>query len=48
MDSKSAALAVGATVGVGALALQLPLWAGILGFALSAIVTKSAIDKASA
>jgi hypothetical protein len=48
MDSKSAALAVGATVGLGALVLKLPLWAGLLGFAAGAFATKSLIDRAGA
>lgn len=48
MDSKSAALAVGATVGLGALVLKLPLWAGIVGFAAGAFVAKTALDKAVA
>jgi hypothetical protein len=48
MNSTSAALAVGATVSLAALALSLPLWTGLIGFAAGALVTKNLIDKASA
>ena len=47
-STTNAALAVGATLGLGALVLKLPLWAGIFGFAAGTFVAKTALDKAAA
>lgn len=47
MNSKAAAIMLGATVGLGTLVFGAPLWAGVLLGSAAAVATKKAIDKSA-